>query len=311
MMSLLTSVAIGLCATAQTGDVGQNSALPEGNHGLAAKYPGDRGIEKDPAVIWHDDFEMGTPVGRWDMVFHEPQIRMASEVENVHSGKLALEFSVPKQKEELSNSAIKKIEPPRDRVFLRYYSKFDPGFDQVGSSHNGGFLAAIAPGVAFATPGIKADGTNKFIASFENWRGEAETKSPGGLNVYVYHPEQRTQWGDHFFPSGTVLPWTYLPGEFGRGFIKRPDITQELGRWYCYEFMLSANTPGKRDGRIACWVDGKLIADFENLRLRDSADLKINYAALDLHIGSNTIRKNAKFYDDVVIATQYIGPRVP
>jgi hypothetical protein len=85
-------------------------------------------------------------------------------------------------------------------------------------------------------------------------------------------------------------------------------VIQKLGQWYCYELMVLANTPGKRDGRIACWLDGKLIADFPNLRLRDVASLKINHAALDLHIGSNRVRENRKWYDDVVIATSYIGP---
>ena len=31
--------------------------LPEGHAGIAARYPGDRGIGKDPAVIFADDFE--------------------------------------------------------------------------------------------------------------------------------------------------------------------------------------------------------------------------------------------------------------
>jgi hypothetical protein len=92
--------------------------------------------------------------------------------------------------------------------------------------------------------------------------------------------------------------------------VARPDLRQELGRWYCYELMLKANTPGERDGEIACWLDGKLIAHFPHLRLRDVAVLKINHAALDLHIRSNPTRANKKFYDDVVIATSYIGPRV-
>jgi hypothetical protein len=104
------------------------------------------------------------------------------------------------------------------------------------------------------------------------------------------------------------LPFTYLPGDFGPSFVKRADVIQKLGQWYCYELMVLANTPGKRDGRIACWLDGKLIADFPNLRLRDVASLKINHAALDLHIGSNRVRENRKWYDDVVIATSYIGP---
>lgn len=160
----------------------------------------------------------------------------------------------------------------------------------------------------YATPGTKADGRNKFSANFENWRGDERTKSPGELNVYCYHSGQRSEWGDHFFPSGKVLPFSARPGDFGAHFVPRPDVAPELGRWYCCEFMLQANTPGKRDGRIACWLDGKLIADFPNLRLRDGASLKVNYAAIDLHIGGTATRENRKWYDDVVIATAYVGP---
>src|SRR5213592_2091639 len=32
-------------------------ALPEGNTGIAAKYPGDSGIASDPSVIFAEDFE--------------------------------------------------------------------------------------------------------------------------------------------------------------------------------------------------------------------------------------------------------------
>lgn len=283
--------------------------LPEGDAGIAAKYPGDKGIAQNPAVLFHDDFEVGRPSDKWNMAFHQERIRLATEPENVHGGKRALEFTVPKQDAELSNSVVKRFEQGYDTVFLRYYSRFDPGFDQTGSSHNGGYLAALSPGLPYATPGIRADGRNKFVASFENWREDENPKpSPGELNVYVYHPEQRSQWGDHFFPSGTVLPFTYQPGEFGPAFVKRPEVIPALGTWACYELMVRANAPGKRDGRIACWLDGRLIADFPNLRLRDVTTLKINHAALDLHIHGNPRRENKKWYDDAVIATSYIGP---
>ncbi len=54
----------------------------------------------------------------------------------------------------------------------------------------------------------------------------------------------------------------------------------ERGRWYCYELMVQANTPGRRDGRVAFWVDGKLAGDFPNLRLRGVELLKANYVVL-------------------------------
>jgi hypothetical protein len=162
-----------------------------------------------------------------------------------------------------------------------------------------------------ATPGVPADGTNKFLANLENWRGEAATPSPGDLNIYLYHPEQRSQWGDHFFPNGDVSPNTSIKFTYGPGFVSRPNLIQDLDRWYCYEYMLMANTPGARDGRIAVWLDGVLVADFPGLRLRDIASLKIDRFGLSFHIGSNPNGQARKWYDNVVAAKSYIGPVAP
>ncbi len=70
----------------------------------------------------------------------------------------------------------------------------------------------------------------------------------------------------------------------------------------------SRSTRRERDGRIAIWLHGKLVADFTNLRLRDVDTLKVDRAAVWLHIKDNSIHENTKWYDDVVIARSYIGP---
>jgi hypothetical protein len=75
--------------------------------------------------------------------------------------------------------------------------------------------------------------------------------------------------------------------------------------------MLKANTPGQLDGRIAGWLDGKLVADFPNLRLRDVASLKIDRFGISFHIYSNPNGEARKWYDNVVAATSYIGPIAP
>jgi hypothetical protein len=74
--------------------------------------------------------------------------------------------------------------------------------------------------------------------------------------------------------------------------------------------MVRVNTPGKRDGRVAFWVDGVLRGDFPNLRLRDVATLKINNVYLSSY-SSRVPPNQVLWYDDVVVATAYIGPRVP
>ena len=288
-------------------------ALPEGNAGLAARYPGDVGIAKAPAVLFADGFEGAAApedlARTWDAVYHAHCTRIAEEPENVHAGRRALEFRVPRQAAALHNTAAKQFKDEQDVVFLRFYSKLEKGFDMAGGGyHTGGTISAHYFTDGQASAGVRADGRNKFLAGFESERQNRHTPSPGPLNVYCYHPEQRDVWGDHFFPTGTVVPFSSRPHPFGPHFVARPDVAPALDRWYCYEFMVKANTVGRRDGRIACWVDGKMIADFTNLRLRDVADLKINWAAVDLHIKSSPIRQNKKYYDDVVIATSYIGP---
>jgi hypothetical protein len=299
----------GTCAPMAVGGKG---ALSEGDQGISRCYPGDTGIGDDPSVIFADDFESyasGAELEtRWDAVYQRDQIRMATETENVFAGAQSLEFTVPEQDEELSNATDKVLADERDVLFLRYYSKFQPPYDVVGSSHNGSMISAHYFIDGNATPGVPANGTNKFLVNYENWRGEAATESPGDLNVYVYHPEQRDNYGDHFFPNGDVMPNTSIPYDFGPEFVSRPNVIPELGRWYCYEYMVKANTAGERDGRIAFWLDGVLLADFQNLRLRDVETLKIDRFGLSFHIGSNPNGETRKWYDNVVAATSYIGP---
>jgi len=283
-----------------------------GDRGIAARYPGDVGIANDPAVIFADDFESyAKPADlkqKWDNFYQPAGTRLATEPENVFAGRQALEFTSPAQAAELSNATDKRVSPELDVLYLRYYAKFQAPYDVIGSSHNGSSISAHYFDGNRATPGVRADGTNKFLVNLENWRGDAATASPGLLNVYVYHPGQRDRYGDHFLPTGLVLPNTSLPFDFGPDFVSRPDIIPELGRWYCYEYMVKANTPGKRDGRITFWLDGVLIADFQNLRLRDVPELKIDRFQLCFHIGTNPKGETKKWYDNVVAAKSYIGP---
>jgi hypothetical protein len=270
------------------------------------------GIAQDAAVVFADDFEATAEASglaaRWDGVYHNAAI--ATEPANVFAGKRSLQFTSPKQAAELSNGVARTLRPELDVVFLRYYAKFDTTFDVVGSSHNGGGISSHYMKKGNATPGVPADGRNKFLVEYECWRGEASEPNPGTLNVYIYHPEQRSQWGDHFFLDGTVCPNTSLPGDFGPGFVRRKAIVPELGRWYCYEVMVRANTPGQRDGRIGLWLDGTLVGDFGNLRLRDVPTLTIDRIGLSLHVHGDNPRETRKWYDNVVVARSYIGPLI-
>lgn len=291
------------------------NALPEGNNGIAVKHPGDKGISADPKVIFADDFESYQQSEeidkRWDFISHASDTHITTDPKLAFDGKQALEFVIPQQTAEQSDGVDKFITPERDIVFLRYYAKFHAPFDVIGSSHNGAGISAHYFDKRRATPGIPANGTNKFLVNLENWRGDTLTPPPGHLNLYVYHPEQRSDYGDHFFPDGIVLPFSATPFDFGKDFIGRPMIITPLDQWICYELMVKANTPGKRDGRVAIWVDGKLAGDFQNLRFRDIESLKMDRAGICFHIKTNPKGEAKKWFDNVVIADSYIGPMVP
>lgn len=285
------------------------SGLPSGSTGIASLYPGDTNIGSDPNVIFADDFESySSPsqiTSRWNELYQQQHISLATTTANVFAGARSLEMRIPQQSAEMSNAAVKYLNPTEDVIFMRAYTKFDAGFDGgAGSNHNGLTVFANYPG-----PGIPANGTNHFYVGVENSRElNPADPSPGPVNIYTYYPGQRSQWGDHWYPNGTVIPNSGLPGNFGSSFVSRPNFIPQRDRWYCYELMVRANTPGLNDGRIAVWIDGVVIADFPNVRLRDVSSLKINRVALDFYIGNNSIRANTKWYDNVVIARSYIGP---
>ncbi len=290
-------------------------ALPDAGAGIAAKHPGDVGIASDPDVIFFDDFESygaATELTKkWDNYFQQSQTKIVTTAANVKAGKQALEFALPQQNVELSNAVQKILTTELDVLYLRWYAKLEKNFDVTGSSHNGGGISGHYFQGNNATPGVPADGKNKFLIEYECWRGQTSDKSPGALNVYIYHPEQRSNYGDHFFPTGVVLPNSSQPGNFGSAFVPRPDVTPDLDRWYAYEVMLKLNTPGQRDGRVTLWLDGQVVADFTNLRLRDIDTLKIDRFNVGLHAGSNPSGLTHKWVDNVVAAKSYIGPIAP
>jgi hypothetical protein len=298
-LSLVPGLA-ALCAAEAPVGPAELPPLPEGD-GLAAKYPGDLGIERAPAVVLADGFEDCAESAdlrrKWNYLVWDVNDRLITEdPANVHGGKRAVEFLL-RQGGEAGHGAIRQFPQGYDALFVRYYLKFHKEDDFYNSAHDGVNIVALAPGFPPERPftaGTRADGRNKFMASLDTWRTRRMTPvphAPGELIVYCYHPEQRGGYGDNFYP--------------------RERFPVERDRWYCCELMVKANTVGQRDGRVAYWVDGKLVGDFPGLRLRDVDTLKINFMSIGFYIGNNRIRDNAIWYDDLVAATSYIGPMKP
>jgi hypothetical protein len=175
--------------------------------GIAARYPGDKNIGSDPAVILADDFEAYTSTSqltttnKWTSASKVTNMRFATEAGNVFAGSKSLEMQLQVSTIEVSDILWKVLSPTRDVAFIRAYLKFDPNYNAHG--HNGIHFSAKYPG-----PGIKpaADGTGFFNFLLQNdTEGRPGETDPGYTHLYAYWPKQRSNFGDHWYPDGTRL----------------------------------------------------------------------------------------------------------
>lgn len=275
--------------------------------GLAAKYPGDAGIEKDPAVLFADNFESGD-MAKWD----EKRGGVVMAAAQPNSGRWCVQVVMERGKN-TGGDAIKWFMPGADAVYARFYVKFSPNYQY---SHHFVWLSANLPRnkwSSFGKAGLKPDGTY-YSTAMEPWFAWGRNPPPGEVNLYAYFldmtidPKMNKYWGNGFFPPGP---------DRGRD-AGDHRVIPKLNQWQCWEFMLQANTaPGKADGRQAMWVDGKLAGEFTGIRWRDNPDLKVNCLWLEHYgydPGDPTKRywqeSQSVWFDDVVVARQYIGPMV-
>lgn len=276
--------------------------LPQGNTGIAASYLNDAGITGHANVLFADGFETYTSAsqltssGNYNNYYQGSNI--AFDTSTFFGGTKALRLRMPSTSSEVSNAIVKNISPKRDALFMRVYARYQPTYAGVNSAHNGLRITG-----AYTGPGRRPNGTDFFLVNIENskWGSEAE---PGYTHAYVYHPEQDDVYGEHWFSDGRV---TNGSQSFGPFFVPRPSVVPARGAWICFEALVQMNTPGSRDGRVAVWQNGSLIADWLNVRFRDVDTVKIDQIQLE-NGGQGSTQQNDKWYDNLVIATSYIGP---
>lgn len=304
MINLRTTIVILVGWVALAGFAREK--LPEGP-GLAGKYPADRGIGKDPAVFFSDDFESGD-LKRWD----DKSGTIVVVEEGANSGKRCAAAPMEKGKNH-GGEAKKWFGEGGDRVFARCYVKFSEDYQYC---HH--FLTLLASDrknrwSPFGKAGLKPDGTTWFCSGMEPWFAWGKNPPPGEVNFYSYYmdmeidPKMNKYWGNGFFPPGPRK---------GKAADEKKRVLPKLGEWQCWEFMVEANTPGKADGRQAMWLDGRLVGQFEGIRWRADEKLKVNCFWLQ-HFGYDssdptrgaTKERQTVWFDDVVVAREYVGPR--
>jgi len=262
--------------------------------GIASGYPGDAGIEKDPRVLFSENFESGDVdaiAKRWGNCGHPENLALTDDVPPGSAGKRSMRIRFGHLYTHYRGA---------DRVYARYAIKFHP---KTGYTHHLPFLLADAEPTPWPKgfAGKKPAGDNFFGSALDAWGDWGANKPPGKWILYSYWHEMK--------PDGRGDYW-------GTNF-KAPQDPIEPGRWMTVEFMIKANSsPDAADGEQAFWVDGRPIGEVKGLRWRTTDALKLNTFWL-LHDGhTEGLNKDAEhpnrvyelWFDDLVVATNYIGP---
>ena len=313
---------------------------------LSARYPGDRQIETDPAVLFHDDFEAGW--GRWDSPQGDTKhLHLERDASAAHSGQRYLRSTVTRQhleaKRYISAAARYRFSRRVDRVYWRFYARF------AGVAPNPHHWVRLAAGDAdYNASGL----ANTVPAGDDGFWFDVDANLNDHFNFYVYWHEMR---------SGRCNDGSTTPGCAGDqgttyhyGNVFRPTGQTAFARdaWFCIEISAATNTVGARDGSLALWVDDRLVgryamgepvgtwlrdtffqdgcsfsacgepSPFEGFGFRTSAEVGFKSVILDAYYERDTSERRRRaledrgltvadaqtiLYDDIVVATERIG----
>lgn len=311
--------------------------MPEGDRGIAAKYPGDVGIDKDPNVLFVENFEeesIEAMCKRWENVKSPEIMSFSSDVPRGSSGK----HSLLMEREKGSGGHLyRRIRNEAggwgyDKLFLRFYVKFAP---DCGELHHGvSSMGGNNPATPWPTGGAgeRPNGADRFSSGIEPY---------GSAWVWDYY----TYWCEMRGSPPAGRTW-------GNSFIRDPGLKVEKGKWICIEHMIKLNDLGDTNGEQALWIDGKLVSHlgkgfpkgvwiwdkfhpgkggkgvrwnyekggredfqvpedglpFEGFRWRTVKELNINYIWLYIYTEKPPGHHIKVWFDDIVVAKGYIGP---
>jgi len=262
-----------------------------------------------PVVVFHSGFEEGNKDiwDDWDGNPDESNLLVEDpgpfDTQGNHVMKL-----IPPPGERGGADLVKVLPSQHDRLYVRWYIKYENGFNFNALNHGGGLFAGDRN--LLGRSDIRPDGTNQVTCTLE-YGNRLHTPQ-----IYAYYRGMHQDcadpngscWGD-VFPCTSDEGQSYCEHEQHRDPPLPPEL--EADRWYSMEIKLKLGTPSAdgsvRDGEISLWVDGINYGKWDDLWMRTTYDLKINILWLSLFHHNGTHADAGVFYDDVVVSTKPIG----
>jgi hypothetical protein len=270
--------------------------------GLAHNYPEDRGISVHPSVIFADDFETGMLGERWDEANRADEDVLALVDDSAFGapvGHRSLRVTATLGRN--TGGGLTKWFESADVLYIRFYTKFDLQCDYVHHFCTLRANRSLLGGdrwSGFGGAGLLPDGGRRFSTAIEPWGEWGQWPPPGRWNFYSYWHTM------HPSPDGKYWGNSVRPAE-------QPTI--ERDRWISVELMLRHNTPGLADGEQAFWIDGELRGHWKGYNWRSHPELMANAFTLESYVTDRWTSQpiNIVYFDNVVIAREYIGPASP
>jgi len=286
------------------------SEAPSGvQMGLAAKHPGDLGMDRDPAVLFAEDFETGD-FGKWDENQAEgdsSRCAVTQDPDIAFHGEHACRMTATRGRDS-GGGLIKWLGEGGNEAYARFYVRFA---EDAGYTHHFVHLKGSPERWgSFGKAGYRPEGDDRFSTGMEPWFDWGQNPPPGRWMFYSYWHKMKSSndgkhWGNEFHPDSDVIP---------------------RDQWICMEFRVKLNTPGEPDGEQSVWQDGHPIGHFSGINWRSSGKHKANvfwlmnyvteraFQYTEQHAGKHNTPFNSKthtvWFDQIVVATEYIGPLV-
>jgi len=258
-------------------------------------------LQKPGKVLFTDDFESEKSLKHYFEIrgLKEGHARLITDPKVAHTGRGCFQFTSVDRGGKSSGSGASYWFGPEgyETVHLRRYIRFAPDYDQGNLNHTGGGLSGVAgtnKWEGMGKAGIRPKGDDRFSCRFEPWRDWKRSPAPGFMFLYTYWMDMKRDpdghfWGNNMYPA------------------KNERITLKRDRWYCLEQMIKVNDPGKANGELAAWIDGKLYIHYKGFRWRSTDKVRIKRFGIGVYVHQAT-RNNTVWYDDVALSTGYIGP---
>lgn len=203
---------------------------------------------------------------------------------------------------------VKVLPSTYDKLYARWYIKWEAGYDFNANNHGGGLHAGSRDylgrsnfrptGSDWFSAWIEPDPRLHKLFSYTYYRGMyMDCTDPNG-----------SCWGDHI-PCMLDEGTNYCTKAQHRETVVPP--TMQADRWYCVEMMVDGGAPSTTQagatGVLDFWIDGVEIGPWNNMWFRTTSNLKIGILWLNLYFHDSNHSQSGVRYDDVVASTQRIG----